>query len=285
MHCFTARWKAALRARRQGDDSGRVEIWSQSGFIGSVCEYNSNMQEGHWFNMCSNSWGTQTAGSWFCAKLLMQRPLKWAEFSALSAEAAGFVFLENVSNKSTLSNKFTGNLFSNCRIIPLKTKKPQSASQNQYESASFQDVLHRHPLYLIVRMMCYDDGLGAGKNLLALKTTDANQEECSIWVYQCSSSVSRQWKKFKRRTSQVWGHLLCQWMLSVFHHLCKQEQAQSICKVLSASFDCVLTSEKSWGRRDGGWLRRKQKPAWAATREMVGIGTWCWTYSYESYLM
>lgn len=53
-----------------------------------------------------------------------------------------------------------------------------------------QDVLHRHPLYLIVRMLCYDDGLGAGKNLLALKTTDAKQEECSIWVYQCSSSVS-----------------------------------------------------------------------------------------------
>lgn len=52
-----------------------------------------------------------------------------------------------------------------------------------------QDVLHRHPLYLIVRMLCYDDGLGAGKNLLALKTTDAQQEECSIWVYQCSSSV------------------------------------------------------------------------------------------------
>ncbi|KAM8736380.1 integrin beta-1-binding protein 1 isoform 1-T2 [Acanthopagrus schlegelii] len=73
------------------------------------------------------------------------------------------------------------------------------------------DVLHRHPLYLIVRMLCYDDGLGAGKNLLALKTTDAKQEECSIWVYQCSSS----------------------------------EQAQSICKVLSASFDCALTSDKS----------------------------------------
>ncbi|XP_055720266.1 integrin beta-1-binding protein 1 [Salvelinus fontinalis] len=73
------------------------------------------------------------------------------------------------------------------------------------------DVLHRHPLYLIVRMLCYDDGLGAGKNLLALKTTDAKQQDCSIWVYQCSSA----------------------------------EQAQAICKVLSASFDCVLTSEKS----------------------------------------
>ncbi|XP_012723249.1 integrin beta-1-binding protein 1 [Fundulus heteroclitus] len=72
------------------------------------------------------------------------------------------------------------------------------------------DVLHRHPLYLIVRMLCYDDGLGAGKNLLALKTTDTQQEECSIWVYQCSSS----------------------------------EQAQSICKVLSASFDCALSSNK-----------------------------------------
>lgn len=52
-----------------------------------------------------------------------------------------------------------------------------------------QDILHRHPLYLIVRMLCYDDGLGAGKNLLALKTTDSKQEECSIWVYQCISSV------------------------------------------------------------------------------------------------
>lgn len=56
--------------------------------------------------------------------------------------------------------------------------------------SSGQDVLHRHPLYLIVRMLCYDDGLGAGKNLLALKTTDAKQEECSIFVYQCGSSVS-----------------------------------------------------------------------------------------------
>ncbi|XP_077394657.1 integrin beta-1-binding protein 1 [Festucalex cinctus] len=73
------------------------------------------------------------------------------------------------------------------------------------------DVLHRHPLYLIVRMLCYDDGLGAGKNLLALKTTDPEQEGCSIWVYQCNSS----------------------------------EQAQSICKVLSASFDCALASGKS----------------------------------------
>ncbi|XP_014860196.1 PREDICTED: integrin beta-1-binding protein 1 [Poecilia mexicana] len=72
------------------------------------------------------------------------------------------------------------------------------------------DVLHRHPLYLIVRMLCYDDGLGAGKNLLALKTTDTKQQQCSIWVYQCSSS----------------------------------EQAQNICKVLSASFDCALSSNK-----------------------------------------
>ncbi|XP_043997814.1 integrin beta-1-binding protein 1 [Gambusia affinis] len=78
------------------------------------------------------------------------------------------------------------------------------ASVDQY------DVLHRHPLYLIVRMLCYDDGLGAGKNLLALKTTDTKQQQCSIWVYQCSSS----------------------------------EQAQNICKVLSASFDCALSSNK-----------------------------------------
>ncbi|XP_026868671.2 integrin beta-1-binding protein 1 isoform X2 [Electrophorus electricus] len=73
------------------------------------------------------------------------------------------------------------------------------------------DVLHRHPLYLVVRMLCYDDGLGAGKNLLALSTTDVKQQECSIWVYQCSSA----------------------------------EHAQAICKVLSASFDCALASEKS----------------------------------------
>uniref|UniRef100_A0A8C5VIV3 Integrin beta-1-binding protein 1 n=1 Tax=Microcebus murinus TaxID=30608 RepID=A0A8C5VIV3_MICMU len=46
------------------------------------------------------------------------------------------------------------------------------------------DVLHRHALYLIIRMVCYDDGLGAGKSLLALKTTDASNEEYSLWIYQ-----------------------------------------------------------------------------------------------------
>ncbi|XP_058656866.1 integrin beta-1-binding protein 1 isoform X3 [Ammospiza caudacuta] len=64
---------------------------------------------------------------------------------------------------------------------------------------------------LISMMVCYDDGLGAGKSLLALKTTDAASEECSLWVYQCSSL----------------------------------EQAQAICKVLSTAFDSVLMSEKS----------------------------------------
>ncbi|GCC23896.1 integrin beta-1-binding protein 1 isoform X1 [Chiloscyllium punctatum] len=73
------------------------------------------------------------------------------------------------------------------------------------------DILHRHPLYLIVRMICYDDGLGMGKSLLALKTTDANQNEYSICVYQCNSL----------------------------------EQAQTICKVLSTAFDSALSSEKS----------------------------------------
>lgn len=73
------------------------------------------------------------------------------------------------------------------------------------------DVLHRHALYLIVRMVCYDDGLGAGKSLLALKTTDAGGEDVSLWVYQCSSL----------------------------------EQAQTICKVLSTAFDSVLTAEKA----------------------------------------
>uniref|UniRef100_A0A2K6M2H5 Integrin beta-1-binding protein 1 n=1 Tax=Rhinopithecus bieti TaxID=61621 RepID=A0A2K6M2H5_RHIBE len=72
------------------------------------------------------------------------------------------------------------------------------------------DVLHRHALYLIIRMVCYDDGLRAGKSLLALKTTDASNEDYSLWVYQCNSL----------------------------------EQAQAICKVLSTAFDSVLTSEK-----------------------------------------
>ncbi|XP_063170361.1 integrin beta-1-binding protein 1 isoform X1 [Candoia aspera] len=76
---------------------------------------------------------------------------------------------------------------------------------------NFQDVLHRHALYLIVRMVCYDDGLGAGKSLLALKTTDMNSEEYNLWIYQCNSL----------------------------------EQAQAICKVLSTAFDSVLTSDKS----------------------------------------
>ncbi|XP_048354375.1 integrin beta-1-binding protein 1 isoform X2 [Sphaerodactylus townsendi] len=52
-------------------------------------------------------------------------------------------------------------------------------------------------------MVCYDDGLGAGKSLLALKTTDANYDEYNLWIYQCNSL----------------------------------EQAQAICKVLSAAFD------------------------------------------------
>lgn len=99
-----------------------------------------------------------------------------------------------------------------------------------------QDVLHRHPLYLIVRMLCYDDGLGAGKNLLALKTTDAQQEGCSIWVYQCSSSV-----RINSTVSDAMCHYVKTLLFSLF-----QEQAQSICKVLSASFDCALSLDKSW---------------------------------------
>ncbi|XP_053314816.1 integrin beta-1-binding protein 1 [Spea bombifrons] len=72
------------------------------------------------------------------------------------------------------------------------------------------DVLHRHALYLIVSMVCYDDGLLAGKSLLALKTKDPCEDRYSLWVYQC--------------------HTL--------------EQAQTICKVLSTAFDAVL-AEKS----------------------------------------
>ena len=121
-------------------------------------------------------------------------------------------------------------------------------------------MLHRHPLYLIVRMLCYDDGLGAGKNLLALKTTDQKQEECSIWVYQCSSSVSgtlyiikelagffKGVKYLKDRLEVLKKNLHIYLFLSicVICSLSEQEQAQSICKVLSTSFDCALTSDKS----------------------------------------
>lgn len=52
----------------------------------------------------------------------------------------------------------------------------------------------------------------------------------------------------------------------VIYHLSEQEQAQSICKVLSASFDCALTSDKSW-EQDGSWdlsrweMKQTTKPA------------------------
>lgn len=69
------------------------------------------------------------------------------------------------------------------RTEMLKTARPSLTAR------SLQDVLHRHALYLIIRMVCYDDGLGAGKSLLALKTTDASNEEYSLWVYQCHSLV------------------------------------------------------------------------------------------------
>ncbi|EPQ11013.1 Integrin beta-1-binding protein 1 [Myotis brandtii] len=61
----------------------------------------------------------------------------------------------------------------------------------------------KQALYLIIQMVCYDHGLGAGKSLLALKTTYASNEEFSLWVYKCSSL----------------------------------EQAQAICKVLSSAFE------------------------------------------------
>ncbi|XP_018587107.1 integrin beta-1-binding protein 1 [Scleropages formosus] len=97
-------------------------------------------------------------------------------------------------------------------FVPAEEEMVLVVSKHGIKVASVDqcDVLHRHPLYLIVCMLCYDDGLGAGKNLLALKTTDVEQQECNIWVYQCSSA----------------------------------EHAQAICKVLSASFDSVLASEK-----------------------------------------
>ncbi|XP_022369284.1 integrin beta-1-binding protein 1 [Enhydra lutris kenyoni] len=98
-------------------------------------------------------------------------------------------------------------------FVPLEEEFIMGVSKYgiKVSSSDQYDVLHRHALYLIIRMVCYDDGLGAGKSLLALKTTDASNKEYSLWVYQCSSL----------------------------------EQAQAICKVLSTAFDSVLTSEKA----------------------------------------
>ncbi|KAI2654499.1 Integrin beta-1-binding protein 1 [Labeo rohita] len=126
-----------------------------------------------------------------------------------------------ISTKSKSVDSSLGGLSRSSTVASLDTDSTKSSNEEMILGVSKYgvkvasldqcDVLHRHPLYLIVRMLCYDDGLGAGKNLLALKTTDAEQQECSIWVYQCSSA----------------------------------EQAQAICKVLSTSFDCALASEKS----------------------------------------
>jgi hypothetical protein len=42
-------------------------------------------------------------------------------------------------------------------------------------------------------MLCYEDGLGAGKGLLALKTADASNEEYSPWFI-----CARAWNKHKQ---------------------------------------------------------------------------------------
>ncbi|KAK1333300.1 hypothetical protein QTO34_006841 [Cnephaeus nilssonii] len=106
------------------------------------------------------------------------------------------------------------------------------------------DVLHRHALYLIIRMVCYDDGLGAGKSLLALKTTDARSEEVSLWVYQCSSlwPFQRPQSCHHARRSQEHGR---EHVGRAVGQAGNAEQAQAICKVLSTAFDSVLTAEKA----------------------------------------
>ena len=73
-------------------------------------------------------------------------------------------------------------------------------------------VLRQLGLCLIIWMVCFHDSLEAGKSFLALKTTDASNQEYSLWVYQCNSL----------------------------------EQAQVICKVLPTAFNSLLTSEKTW---------------------------------------
>lgn len=129
------------------------------------------------------------------------------------------------------------------RLWPRKSKwKCRTCSRDQ-------DVLHRHPLYLIVRMLCYDDGLGAGKNLLALKTTDAQQEECSIWVYQCSSSV-----RINSTVSDArWPHVV---KLSFLFRSRLSPSAR--CCRLPSNVLCPRTSPD--GQTNGGEPRRQMKP-------------------------
>ncbi|ELK36946.1 Integrin beta-1-binding protein 1 [Myotis davidii] len=119
------------------------------------------------------------------------------------------------------------------------------------------DVLH---LYLIIREVCYDDGLGAGKSLLALKTTDASSEEVSLWVYQCSSlvrlrlraSLTRQTESKNQRLRDALhvsdpgtrAHVAGSPLSGPPAGDRVREQAQAICKVLSIAFDSVLTAEK-----------------------------------------
>lgn len=82
-------------------------------------------------------------------------------------------------------------VFAGLRETPARELFPGTEPRpHRPPSLPLQDVLHRHALYLIVRMVCYDDGLGAGKSLLALKTVDTGGEAVSLWVYQCSSLVS-----------------------------------------------------------------------------------------------
>ena len=44
-------------------------------------------------------------------------------------------------------------------------------------------VLRQLGLCLIIWMVCFHDSLEAGKSFLALKTTDASNQEYSLWVY------------------------------------------------------------------------------------------------------
>ncbi|XP_010850346.1 PREDICTED: integrin beta-1-binding protein 1 isoform X1 [Bison bison bison] len=130
------------------------------------------------------------------------------QFTNKNHGAHGSQFWSNLWTSYLKKEKQDGKL----PFVPLEEEFIMGVSKYgiKVSTSDQYDVLHRHALYLIIRMVCYDDGLGAGKSLLALKTTDANNQEYSLWVYQCNSL----------------------------------EQAQAICKVLSTAFDSVLTSEK-----------------------------------------
>lgn len=94
------------------------------------------------------------------------------------------------------------------------------------------DVLHGYALYLITWMVCYDDDLGAGKSLLALKTTDVNNVKNTA----CGFTSAIAWEN----TSNLCSFIHCfQHCIDIWRNLefCSQGEVDFKCK-----FSCFLSS-------------------------------------------